>query len=120
MLVRDDEQKCCDEARSWKLHDYTSNDRSSFLSLYSLHRYLYHQGMLWRQVDTDIIMDIIMVDEMMIPSSSRSSSSSAVSGRGQRRAMGALALIFFWLCAGGKEATPSLYVLTYSQNLFVI
>ena len=37
---------------------------------------------------------------------------------GQRRAMG-VALIF-WLCAGGKEATPSLYVLTYSQNLFVI
>ena len=38
---------------------------------------------------------------------------------GQRRAMGALALIF-WLCAGGKEATPSLYVLTYRQNLFVV
>jgi hypothetical protein len=33
--------------------------------------------------------------------------------------MGALAL-FFWLCAGGKEATPSLYVLTYRQNLFVV
>ena len=37
---------------------------------------------------------------------------------GQRRAMG-VALIF-WLCAGGKEATPSLYVLTYRQNSFVV